>query len=451
MKNYLHAFFLLGAALLSACVTTTSLINLTETPNIATQIIQFTEPTPTISTSANETITFPVITPSPPFTPELTPTIKCPNPSLENPEQKNRNISGNIYFWNKLPAYYATYNLESGFTSLQELKPISAGLPGPNQGFFLSFSQDSGQIAYLVTNPRGIAELWVADLRLCQVEKIWEDKDQWLGPTSKTQWDEQIWVFWGPNDLSLILSSNINRPHLTVISLVDKTVYQWSGICNQILQTLDSKEWAIGCSLQTEIEPFYGIIYADGFIKETQVGETFIVTAIDWAFSPDGESLLYIDETYNFVILNRDGSSSTIPVFLNKEAFQFFRLDSLKRGIRWSNNGSRVFVFGYEPSNELCPDDVSAVSGNLIEQPCWFLIDPSNGEIVWWLKKDLVEQFSIWEGLFLYFEVAFSPDDQWIIMSLRSNSLRQLVAISLETEEFVILGNFVTGNIEWGE
>jgi hypothetical protein len=189
----------------------------------------------------------------------------------------------------------------------------------------------------------------------------------------------------------------------------------------------------------------------DGSVDIIESLENSVATALDWAISPDGKRLLYLDESYKFIILDRESNLITLPAFLDKEAFQFFRLDPFKRGIRWNHDGSQVLVFAYESSQELCPDDISIVSGNYFEQPCWLLIDPFSGEIVWSLKESVIEQFSQWEGLFLYFEATFSPDNQWIVMSVMNSSSREFIAISPKTDEFIILGNFVAANVEWGD
>jgi hypothetical protein len=217
MNKFFCFLFLLGSSL-SACVTVNTPITFVETPipsqGSISQTVQPTEISPTATVTKSISTKTPVSASSPSSTP--TPTIDCPDSSLENSEQGNSNISGNIYFWNKLPSYYATYDPERGSTSLRKVEPVSPDRPGPNQGFFSAFSQYSQEIAYLITNSHGFVELWISDLGLCKVEKIWEDKEQWLGDASKTQWDEQVWITWGPNDLSLILSSKVNRSHITV-------------------------------------------------------------------------------------------------------------------------------------------------------------------------------------------------------------------------------------------
>ena len=93
----------------------------------------------------------------------------------------------------------------------------------------------------------------------------------------------------------------------------------------------------------------------------------------------------------------------------------------------------------------------SAVTGEPVEQACWFLIDPDNGEISWWLTEEIVEPILNWDGLYVSYEAALSPDNKWIVINMMNAPIRVMAIISLETNEPIVVGNFVVEKIYWGD
>lgn len=389
-----------------------------------------------------------VVTPSP-NTPR---DDRCSNEISINGPNEQQEFPGNIYLWDPYPYPYSVYNPNSGLTSIREIKPIETDVPGPGQGFAPSFSNYSQKIAYLVTNSDGFIELWVADPNLCQVERVWEDTDQWLGDASEYRWDNQAYITWGPSDNTLIIVSRVNRPHIAVYSFSNDELYMWSGECNQIITNSDSDQWTTVCSFDDDGDFNYSILDVDGSIHMfSSLPDGNLISAIDWAFSPDQHQVVFSAQDHALFLGNSNGESVQLPISWDEDLVNGFRRDYNQKSLQWSLDGAHVLVFGYEASGKYCPIGVSVVTGENYEQPCWFLLDTQSGEIVWWLERELIEQVLPWDGLFTNYEAALSPDNRWIAMFVMHAPIRSAIIVSIESDQIIEIGNFVATKIYWGE
>ena len=417
-----------------------------ETP---TQILAITPtikiiPEPTvINNSQTEIVT---ITPSP----DTSTHNRCNNELNKDNTNIQQEFSGNIYSWDPYPFGYLLYDPNVGLMSVQELKPVRTNLPGPNLGFAVAFSAYSQKIAYLVTNSDGFIELWIADLDLCHVERIWEDIEQWIGDASEYPLESHAHITWGPSDNSLIITSHDKDSHIAVYSFPNEALNLWSGECNQIILNTNSKQWTTVCSLNDEENFNYAILEVDGSIRLLSTLDDNPITIIDWAFSPDQHQVVFSTQYYSLFLADSNGEIMQLPISWDENIVNSFHMD-YRRGLQWSLDGANILVFGYEASGEYCPIGISLVTGESYEQPCWFLLDAQSSEIVWWLKREQIEQYFPWEGLYTDYEAALSPDNKWIAMFYMHAPICEALIVSLESGRIKEIGNFVHTKIHWGK
>lgn len=385
-----------------------------------------------------------VITPSP-ITP---PDNRCDDALYTENFDEQGEFMGSIYFWSPYPYPYMSYNPNVGLISLQELNPVNDNIPGPSQGFAPSFSSDGQKIAYLATNRDGIVELWVADTNLCHIERIWEDTEHWLVDVSEYRMDFVANITWGPADNSLIIVSHVNLPHIAVYSLSSGEVYEWSGECNQVTVN-ENSEWTTVCTFDDGEKFNYAILDTDGSIRLYDSIVDNSINAIDWAFSPDQHHIVYLAEDYSFYLADANGESILLPIYWDGDSDSWYGWGNNVKRIEWSQNGEYALVYGDESNNKYCPIGKNMVTGKQYKSPCWFLIDAQSGEIEWWLKREIIEERLSWEGLDTDYEAAISPDNKWIAMSVMYTPIRYSFIVSIESDQFVEIGNFVATKIQW--
>ncbi|MDH5506648.1 MAG: hypothetical protein OEZ02_05465 [Anaerolineae bacterium] len=369
-------------------------------------------------------------------------------------DTKDNIIPGHIFYWSINGLYTRRLADDKGAlgvsTKLDSFFPAEHTLELYSR-LSLTFSRYSQKLAYAHINEKNSLELWVADLNLCSLKKVFEDTDQWLGEEpGKKMWPLAIQIIWGPDDNSIIV---VNQTKIIVISLTTNEKFQWSGTCDKILRSPVSDQFALGCSLEQEEGQQFGLIEMDGTIQmHPRPLADLGVTTLEWAISPQGDRVLYTTEDYHLFVGELAGNDLALPLTWNLRMVRGFRLDTYKKGLRWSNDGSKLLVFGYESSGNLCPKDPEGLHDMDIENPCWVVLDASTGEIVWWLKTDLLDGFGKpASGWNTFYEAVFSPDDKWLLMSFMITPIRYTLLISLEEDQIIILGNYALSNISWGD
>jgi hypothetical protein len=156
---------------------------------------------------------------------------------------------------------------------------------------------------------------------------------------------------------------------------------------------------------------------------------------------------LLANEDLDVMIVDSQGASLRIPVRYDPPIWSNgeFRL-----GLKWSPDGKMILVYG-QASDDLCPDLVSEPDKN-VDRSCWLVFDSETGKNIWKAKENVaLELESTWERLRFDFDADFSPDNNWLVMSLMDTPIRYFFVTEIRGETTIILGNFAPQIVNWRE
>lgn len=409
----------LVTSILVSCTSQTGILTATGSITITPA---FTPPTQTPSHSQDSTIT-----PSP--------LSASQSSSNAQPTEENGLLPGRIYFWSPIGkrsryAYVDPNELRRFYAPWEISEPYIA----PHDGFDLAFSGHSGEIAYVTNQSDSNFQLWIADLELNNINLLWSDEENLLDYYDRY---EDVDIFWGPGNQSIIIKLFAdlagNSKTVFVFSFKSGTANIWQGSCETIITSAAMEQFAIGCEITEDGELKYGIIEFDGSIRiASSLPEKSIDEIVEWAYSSDGNRLLYARTSGEVAIIDSAGATLVLPVSF----FPVSEPSHTRRGLKWSSDGSLVLVYGYGAIDNACPGTTDAFPS----MPCWMLIDSEAGAITWLPPADGDTGN----------DAAISPDGKWIVTSIwRISFPRTGIIISIESGEVMYIEEDPFGYVLW--
>jgi hypothetical protein len=126
-------------------------------------------------------------------------------------------------------------------------------------------------------------------------------------------------------------------------------------------------------------------------------------------FSPDGGSLLYATRDSRLHIATASGVLELPAIYSAQHTYP------MRRGMQWSRDGSKVFVFGTPTGDSVCPS--VPLFEEVGRQTCWLLFDATTGGLLWFPDEGIPEALGTsWSVLWNAFDATLSPDGEWIFM-----------------------------------
>ena len=212
-----------------------------------------------------------------------------------------------------------------------------------------------------------------------------------------------------------------------VFSLRDHTVTRLSGICQNIFISPKSGQFVIGCPINEADGKNLLILEQDGsqwLVDKTPISATEMK---DWAFSKDGEKILYANNQNQIFMLNKEDKKIKFPIgyFPGWE-------DVTMRVMQWSDDSSEVLIYGDDLGSGKCP------SNDFNTSKCWMVLEPSTGKIIW--VADQVADY----------DATLSPDGKWVVLfSTADISFREGFIYSLDGYNHIQIYNWVVTAISW--
>lgn len=400
------------------------------TPETSTQVVatQAISPSLTATLEAAVTNTAVVVTPSatptlsmtptPSATPTLTPTII--------PEGQENSPSGLLYTWlfrgdSTLysKADLATTDFPAFYDFDQTLDPVQV----ENRIIVgLSFAPYSDQVAYM-TNTDGVLDLWQADLVFAGIEHLWEDTNHLFGDISDPS---TVFIQWGPAEKSLLVSSVYPEEKILVYTLEDKKAYESVENCSLVAELPESNLPTGWCVFEGAPDE-YGYFTREGDFLLTRQAPKEAAVVFDWAFSKDTAGFAYMPKLGNLVVV---GGNEKVETNLYRQNPHFF-LRQIPE-IQWSDDGTRLFVYGMDEDN--CSPTIDPLSDGKINIECWVVIGSEDGKVLW---SPLVAQQEL-EGVVGSLEeyrnncAVISPAGDWIIFCLMSGAINEILLLNTQ-------------------
>ena len=369
--------------------------------------------TPTPTALLSQTLSpFPVVA----STRQPTPTIS-PGDS-----QTDFKLPGHLYAWSQ--GDYFT--IESPFNG-HGVKTTLQDVYHPERSVLLSFANYSDRIAYLTQIDQ--TELWIADLNLTKIEKVWSVENAWLGDVLNR---DTLQMVWGPQDHTIIVTDLTDIPHTLIYNLGSKTAEYLSGACDQIGLPPVLDGLGLMCSDKETNSQVY--LFGNGGQKESSPGAALQgIHILNWAFSPDGARVLYATDQNALVVSTNDGQSRDLPLVY--EPPMCCGLEPIRRDLQWSQDAGRLLVRGKEPDRDY---------------PRWYILDSYTLELVSKTASPGVRealQGNLWSGN----DATLSPDGRWFVTSyLNMEEAERYTAItSLETGQEIEIGEGLIELWKW--
>jgi hypothetical protein len=313
----------------------------------------------------------------------------------------------------------------------------SEGKLGPGQAVDLAFSQSSQQIAYLTSHLAKEAEpreLWISDLHLQNIERVWVDDRLWLGDIELVSVFFTSQITWDIGDRYIIIASKRQdtREHLVVYDVVSKKSYQWEGKCQLFAKSPLDEEIATWCTIRENGAISFVILGRAGILQVNDPPASIVAETSAWRFSPDGQRVLYLSDDMQWRITNQSGETLNLPIHYENNTY-YSGPGALN--IQWSLEGSRVLIYGIPEDLNLCPKRQSTESGDYEDHACWLVFNAETGTVVWWPTLDMgVAASTSLEYLILDYNMSISPDGKWLATTLSQvgfGHLYHLVVISI--------------------
>jgi hypothetical protein len=370
-----------------------------------------------------------------------------------------------LFLWGGEIGSYTRIDLAQGeyitFPSGKYPTTSSTDKLAPAHAVDLAFSQYSRQVAYLTSalSPETEGrELWIADLDLQNIQKVWKDDNLWLGDIKR------IWAFhesqmtWGVNDRYIILVSNHpdTKGHIVVFDTQTKSAYLWIGSCNLLARSSTNGEIEVWCTIQLEGIQSYALLSSTGVRQSKQPPKLIIADAQAWRFSPDGKQVLYLDKNSRWHNATSQAYKKALilpvtytdnPIYTGPDVIN----------LQWTLDSKRVLVYGLPNDRSLCPQTYDTISG-YNDRPCWFIFDAETGKIVWRPTPEIGDALGApIEHVNFDYNMAISPDGKWLAASVGNyyiGQLYQLLLISLadgKAQEIIIDSVFLPAYyLAWG-
>jgi hypothetical protein len=357
-------------------------------------------------------------------------------------------LEGILYFWiyRFLEPLYTSIDLSENdlHPFLDDRNSPEPMVAGGRITIALAFAPYSPLIAYL-TKTNDSVDLWLADLKLQQIEHLWSNDQQWLGALL-TPGD--AYIQWGPAEKSIILSSYLARDHIVIYSLKSKKVVESVGVCDRIAPLPDSDRLSVWCSFETGVSSPYGVLTYDGDILYSKYLPEDSIEIFDWSFAPDNHRIIFAPKEGNVTVEDNRGKRMVIPARLLDEPREY----RTQPYLQWSKNGDRLLIYAF--NKEYCPLWEDPGLGNLIEKECWLILDAKTGDFLWWPDVSnagiheatgipLMQLASNCAGL--------SPESTWIAICFSSGAINDFLLISINNKQVIDIHSLDTLNFKWME
>lgn len=426
-RHLFSTLFLLFVFLISCSneyVSPTSTPSIQDTVSVETAI-------PEIPNSSTPTLTpipfTPTLTASPSFTPTATINpFSTPKSIITLSEDHPSNTifvwSGSQYGWLNPHSYQEDPGFV--FADTPEIDPSF-------QAKTFAFAQNSHQVAYVFYENH--ATLWVADINLEHAVQLWVDEEDWLTYFSE---GSSGYINWGLNDHFIFLS----RKSIGMVYQLqnDQAIYL-SGPCDRIAISPFTNQLAVWCPTGGETETAYLVLEQDGTSSLENILPEENVLVGDWVFAPHSNKVLYADSEGKIFIWDGDLNIQT-----DLHTLYGYRADGDAKILKWSFDGTKVIIFGYS-ENHLCP-----ISSNGNELACWVIRDANTGEILWWPNEQNLPQEAV-VALSDGFEIALSPDNQWVVLPYRASLIKITIVVSLITGEIQSISSTLWATVFWSK
>jgi len=341
--------------------------------------------------------------------------------------------SGRLYAW----LYGVLNDCQYGFIdpvasdspSLHPLFPQDADVPGPCEAVALGFSRFSDRVAYIIV--AGHAELWMGDVGLKDVKRVWTDSEDLLASVALPEAGNILRVEWTASDNAILLTGELVDGSLVLYSLPAATARGGHGSCDRLTWGQPGMGFEIWCRMERPDGLAYVGVDSTGSLRASTAPPEGSNVVRDWALSKEGDAALYATGNLRVVLEAPEANVTELPVTYSPLIGYPHR-----RGLQWSANGERVLVYGSPDVRSYCPPFADLAFGDLVERPCWIVFDALSGDLVWWPRDSVAEMLSTrWQQLVGDHDATISPDGEWLFLSLLDPPFRYGVVASISGEE----------------
>jgi len=370
----------------------------------------FQQPTTSITKTINATPEIPL--PTHPV--ELTPLPSSVDSSIVP--------GGTLYVFEQY--IYGTLKPSGILQEVSVTVPENRDILPPSWSEDAEFAQIQDRLAY-IHNKDGKVDLWVTDLKLSYIYLHWVDEQDLMNLQSS---GSSVKVKWGPGDNTVFIENNDS---FLIISLIDKKPNLLKGKCKWIGVSPKSGEWALWCPMRNEVRDTYVVVEQDGNHWPTpDLPQNQPHSIIDYAFSPDRNRAVFADENGELSIDSLNGEYKKIEDVFYAEPTR----DTFMNVIKWAGGSQRLLIYGQNKEKNLCPVN------NTIESPCWVIIDPHEGTILWPGVDQSIPSNS---------DAELSPDGLWLVMSIYQPPDRSVLLISTQTGQMIKISSWILDGVRW--
>ncbi len=344
---------------------------------------------------------------------------------------------GRIYGW--VSPFYGYLDPNQPVSEVLNTFPVSEDAdPGSAASWALAFSAYTNQVAYIRRTPDDQSiSLWVSDLQLRAPVRVWTDT---TGQSGYSGVDDQISLRWGIRDQFVFLKNHPANVHdntkeifWLVYSIRTQSIIELSESCNKLILSPQTAMYALACPV---VDGFV-VLEQDGTYWETEALPELLYDIQNYAFSPDGKGVLYVDPENAIHLLTASDSPTKFPVRYPENVW--FK----DMPLQWSLDNNRVLILGYDAPDE----KPHCVWDDFTEkiQPCWHLFDASTGERLWWLQQVGGDRVA-----------SLSPDGRWVAINYTNYSdfpiARELIAYdTTQPNAGKIVWFWTVDAIHWGD
>jgi hypothetical protein len=391
---------------------------------------QATSPSITASTADASPVATAIETPTPAPT-------HGPSP-IETPALVTMPPAGQLAVWiEAFPGMLTIYDARSIATP-HSFQAISEAIAHPRSPSGLAFSANSDQVAYLQYEDE--LTLTIADLGLTTINQTTLEDLEWL--ISKIERGDKIPLYWGPHDKTVLIVDPDGGDNDVLFIAEDSSIEYISNGCGELSRGGTTTGTALWCRVRPPAQG-YVVLYSDGQVRrDTVLPNGDLLNVNEVAFHSNSHSSLIIDSSGKVMVLHGDSEPVETPVEYGD------RLRRLPRHLYWSLDGSLALVYGNSAN---CPPFFNDEANEHIARPCWHILDPQTGAILWYPTDELASTLhSTWDRIDgTSYPAAISPDGLWLAMSLRESGIRYFLVISLSDSEATMVGNFAATALMW--
>jgi hypothetical protein len=341
-----------------------------------------------------------------------------------------------LLWWNGFPSIYGEFNIDDSM--FNNVQPASPAVVNPADSVALAFSIHSDQIAYLTYDEK--LALHVADIELKNSVTNILEPPEWI--VEKIDMGKNIQMRWGPQDKTILIVNDEGGDSSIVFSIDENKIEYLSDGCSTLRSARDGKSLELWCKLKDNSDEYLVLQGSGQSRRETNLPADDSMVVEDTAFSNEGNSVLMVTSDNKIEIATNIGDVVDTTIKLADSIW------SLPQSLYWSSDDSLALVYG---ASILCPQFYNSEKGQRFERPCWHVVNPKTGEIIWFPTEELASSMdSTWDRIDgTNYPAALSPDGTWLAMSFREGGIRYLVLTSIQDLQSKVVGNIETASMFW--